>query len=79
MPVSPKEKTIAAIGEEALLEGFGLAGVSIHSCHSDQEVLQAWTALPLETAVVILTPRSAGALAPVMHMPRSPLTVVLPA
>ncbi len=78
MSENPEPKAIAAIGERALLEGFGLAGVGIRACHSDQEILRAWTELPRETAVVILTPRSARSLRPVLSDLRAPLTVVLP-
>ncbi|WP_427007703.1 V-type ATP synthase subunit F [Pseudarthrobacter sp. H2] len=72
-------ETIAAIGEEALLDGFRLAGVSVFAGSTDEEILRAWTALPKNTAIVILTPRSARALDPVLADPRSPMTVVLPA
>ncbi|XAS65572.1 V-type ATP synthase subunit F [Micrococcaceae bacterium Sec5.8] len=70
--------TIAAIGEQALLDGFRLAGVSVFAGSTDEEILHAWTALPRDTAIVILTPRSAQALEPVLADPRSPMTVVLP-
>jgi vacuolar-type H+-ATPase subunit F/Vma7 len=72
-------ETIAAIGEQALLDGFRLAGVSVFAGSTSEEILNAWTALPLNTAVVILTPRSAQALEPVLADPHSPMTVVLPA
>lgn len=72
-------ETIAAIGEQALLDGFRLAGVSVFAGSTNEEILNAWTALPLNTAVVILTPRSAQALEPVLADPHSPMTVVLPA
>ncbi|WP_168709337.1 V-type ATP synthase subunit F [Arthrobacter sp. PAMC25564] len=71
--------TIAAIGDQALLDGFRLAGVSVFPGSTDEEILRAWTALPTTTAIVILTPRSAHTLEPVMADPRSPMTVVLPA
>lgn len=71
-------ETIAAIGEQALLDGFRLAGVSVFAGSTDVEVLHAWKALPPDTAVVILTPRSAQALEQVLADPRSPMTVVLP-
>ena len=69
---------IAAIGEQALLDGFRLAGVRVFAGSTDEEILRAWAALPKSTAMVILTPRSARALGPVRADPRSPLTVVLP-
>ncbi|XTR52299.1 V-type ATP synthase subunit F [Pseudarthrobacter sp. So.54] len=70
--------TIAAIGEQALLDGFRLAGCQRLRYSTDEEILHAWTALPRDTAIVILTPRSAQALEPVLADPRSPMTVVLP-
>lgn len=71
-------ETIAAIGEQALLDGFRLAGVSVFAGSTDEEIRRAWTALPANTAIVILTPRSAHALESAMADPRSPMTVVLP-
>lgn len=70
--------TIAAIGEQALLEGFRLVGVSVSAGYTDEEILHAWTALSQDTAIVVLTPRAARALASVLADPRSPMTVVLP-
>ena len=70
--------TIAAIGEPALLDGFRLAGVVVFTGSTDEEIRRAWTALPTNTAIVILTPRSAQALEPDLADPRSPMTVVLP-
>jgi vacuolar-type H+-ATPase subunit F/Vma7 len=71
-------ETIAAIGERTLLDGYGLAGVHIFPGDTDEEILHAWTALPKDTAIVILTPRSAHALGAVLAEPGSPMTVVLP-
>jgi len=69
---------IAAIGEPALLDGFRLAGVVVFAGSTDEEIRRAWTALPKDTAIVILTPRSAHALEPDLSDPRSPMAVVLP-
>jgi len=70
--------TVAALGEQSLLEGYRLAGASIHAAETDDEVRQAWTALQGNAAVVILTPRAAGVLGAVLSDRRSPMTVVLP-
>jgi vacuolar-type H+-ATPase subunit F/Vma7 len=70
--------TVVALGEQALLEGYRLAGASVQSAETDEEVRRAWTALPPDAAVVILTPRAADALGAVLADPRSPMTVVLP-
>lgn len=71
-------ETIAAIGERALLSGFRLAGVSVFAGSTDEEIEHAWRALPQSTAIVILTPRAARTLQPVLAAPRAPMTVVLP-
>jgi vacuolar-type H+-ATPase subunit F/Vma7 len=70
--------TVVALGEQALLEGFQLAGASVYAAETDDEVRRAWTALPDDAAVVILTPRAAGALGTALTDPHSPMTVVLP-
>lgn len=70
--------TIAAIGEQTLLDGFRLAGVSVFPASTAEEIRHAWTELPGNTGIVILTPRSAQALQPLLADPRSPMTVVLP-
>jgi vacuolar-type H+-ATPase subunit F/Vma7 len=69
---------VAALGEQSLLEGFRLAGASVYAAETDDEVRRAWTALQDDVAVVILTPRAAGALGAVLADPHSPMTVVLP-
>lgn len=38
-------KTIAAIGEQPLLEGFRLAGAKLYACRGDAEILSAWKSL----------------------------------
>ncbi|HEY5247536.1 MAG TPA: hypothetical protein VIJ15_03665 [Dermatophilaceae bacterium] len=70
--------TVVALGEQALLEGFRLAGACIRAAETEDEVRRAWTALPPGTAVVILTPRAAEALGTELADAGSPLTVVLP-
>ena len=69
---------VAALGEQALLEGFRLAGACIFAAETDDDVRRAWAELPGNAAVVILTPRAAAALGAAMADSRSPLTVVLP-
>lgn len=70
--------TVAALGEQALLEGFTLAGAHLYAAETDDAVRQAWAALPDRTGVVLLTPRAAHALGAVVSAPHSPLTAVLP-
>jgi hypothetical protein len=69
---------IVALGEQALLEGFTLAGVEFHGAETDRAVCEGWAQLPENTGMVILTPRAAAALGPVISDPHSPMTVVLP-
>jgi len=70
--------TVVALGEQALVGGFRLAGAGVRAAETDEEVRRAWAALSSDTAVVILTPRAADALGAVLADPRSPMTVVLP-
>lgn len=71
-------ETVAALGEQALLEGFQLAGVVLYPAETPEEALHAWGSLPRDVAVVVLTERSAAALAAVLASYPSPMTVVLP-
>ena len=70
--------TVAALGEQALLQGFRLAGAGLFAAETDDDVRAAWAAMPGNATVVILTPRAAGALGAVLTDPQSPMTVVLP-
>jgi vacuolar-type H+-ATPase subunit F/Vma7 len=70
--------TVAALGEQALVEGFGLAGARVYAAENDDDVRRTWAALPGTTGVVVLTRRAALALGETVTDPRSPLTVVLP-
>ncbi len=70
--------TIAALGEQALLEGYRLAGARVYAAETDDEVRRAWAALPKNTGMVLLTPRAASALGAAVSNPLSPLTAVLP-
>jgi vacuolar-type H+-ATPase subunit F/Vma7 len=53
---------LAAIGERAFVEGYGLAGATVAVADDAAEVRRAWHALPPDVAVVVLTAASAGAL-----------------
>jgi vacuolar-type H+-ATPase subunit F/Vma7 len=70
--------TVAALGEQALLEGYRLAGASIYAAETDDEVRGAWAVLPDKAAVVILTAGAAAALGSALADPHCPMTVVLP-
>lgn len=70
-------QTIAAIGEQALLEGFRLAGARLYPCQDEAQTLLAWKEMPDDTAVVILTQRSARALGGLIADASSPMSVVV--
>ncbi len=69
---------IRAIGEPALLAGYGLCGVEILAARTDEETHRAWAGLPQDTAVVVLTPEAARALKRFSADEPAPMTVVLP-
>jgi vacuolar-type H+-ATPase subunit F/Vma7 len=50
--------SVAAIGEDALIRGFALAGVLVLPAAEPAEVAAAWAQLPADVDVVILTERS---------------------
>lgn len=68
---------VVALGEQALLEGFRLAGAILYAAETDDEVRSRWSALPPAVGVVILTRRAAAALGDLVNA-QSPLTAVLP-
>jgi vacuolar-type H+-ATPase subunit F/Vma7 len=66
---------IAAIGEPARLQGLALAGVTLYPAPDPESVRTAWTELPPDTAVVVLTSAAAEALPDAAG---GPLPVVMP-
>ena len=69
---------VVAIGSEAEVAGFVLAGVRVVSAATASGTRQAWDELPAEVAVVVLTPQAAADLGDARWSPRAPLSVVLP-
>lgn len=69
---------VVAIGSQADVEGFVLAGVRVVSAATAAGTRQAWDELPAEVAVVVLTPQSASDLGDARWSPGAPLSVVLP-
>jgi vacuolar-type H+-ATPase subunit F/Vma7 len=53
---------IAALGEAVKVEGFALAGALVLAAEDATDVDAAWTALPDDVAVLILTTRAADRL-----------------
>jgi len=74
--MAPATGTVAAIGEEALVGGFGLAGARVLPAGDPAAVRAAWQDLPPGVALVILTPAAAAAL--VGQDPGRRLVAVLP-
>lgn len=70
-----EQGTVAAIGEEVLVAGLGLAGVQVLPAEQPEAVRAAWRQLPDGVALVVLTPAAAAALG---ELPPDRLVVVLP-
>lgn len=70
---------VVAIGEEARIMGFALAGVLICPAADADTVRAAWRDLQPDDALVILTPAAAEALGADAIRNRPPLTAVMPA
>jgi vacuolar-type H+-ATPase subunit F/Vma7 len=69
---------IAAIGDEARLAGYALAGVQLHAAADDLSARAAWSALDDEVACVILTPAAQAAIAPLLEQRPRTLCAVVP-
>lgn len=78
-PGTVRPTAVAALGAPDALAGYELAGARLVPAQSPEEIRQAWDLLPADTAVVILTPEAAAALADRLDDPAVPLTVTLPA
>lgn len=75
---SPDAAVVAALGEPEVLAGYELAGARLHAARTPVEARLAWAHLPEDTAVVLLTPPCAAALAGLLDDPDRPLTITLP-
>lgn len=69
--------TVAVIGEDVLIQGYGLAGARVLAAEEADAVRAAWRSLTPDVGVVILTPAAASALDGEMTG-EWPLTVVMP-
>ena len=78
-PYATGTAIVTALGAPSALAGYLLAGARLIPAQGPEEVRQAWAQLPADTAVVILTPEAAAALADKLADPAVPLTVTLPA
>lgn len=68
--------SVAAIGAQPEVVGFGLVGVRVCPADTEADVRAAWQGLPEDVAVVILTEAAARALDERARSAR--LTVVIP-
>jgi vacuolar-type H+-ATPase subunit F/Vma7 len=68
---------VAALGEQASVQGYGLAGALVLVAEDAEAVRAAWAGLGEDVAVVILTQTAARALGDAVAA-TLPLTVVLP-
>lgn len=69
---------IAVIGAETAVAGYALAGALVLPAEGDDAVRDAWSGLPDDVAVVILTPTAARILGAARTAKLLPLTVVMP-
>jgi vacuolar-type H+-ATPase subunit F/Vma7 len=74
----PAPRQVVAIGSEAHVAGFALAGVRTVPAATADETRRAWEELPTGTAVVVLTAEAAAVLGDARFSAGSPLSVVLP-
>jgi vacuolar-type H+-ATPase subunit F/Vma7 len=70
--------SVLALGADAELAGFALAGVAVLPTATAEETLGAWTAMDDDVGLVILTRRAAEALRDVLDERPHTLTVVTP-
>jgi vacuolar-type H+-ATPase subunit F/Vma7 len=68
---------VVAIGEEALLDGYALAGVEVVAVRDDRAARRAWAELGEDVGLVLLTPEARGALGHLLG-DDGPIWVVLP-
>jgi vacuolar-type H+-ATPase subunit F/Vma7 len=54
--------TVAVIGEEVRVRGFGLAGAHVLPADRPEQVREAWRGLPDDVSLVILTGAAVAAL-----------------
>lgn len=69
---------VAVIGEETAIAGYALAGALVLPAEAADAVHDAWSSLPDDVQVVILTPQAAGTLGDARTAKLLPFTVVMP-
>jgi vacuolar-type H+-ATPase subunit F/Vma7 len=70
---------VPAIGARRRVTGLATAGVVVLPADDPEAVRAAWSRLPADVGLVILTPDAAAALGPGPLEAEDPLTAVMPA
>ena len=68
----------AVIGESARTAGFALAGALVFPAENADEAHAAWSSLPADVAVLVLTPHAAAWLGTAPRARRDMLLAVMP-
>lgn len=68
---------IVVIGEAAEVELYALAGAQVVVAADSESVQTAWTSLPPDTELVVLTTRAAGFVEPESGAYERPLVAVI--
>jgi vacuolar-type H+-ATPase subunit F/Vma7 len=69
---------VAAIGEEARLAGYALAGVQVHGATDPRAAREAWESLGDDVGCLILTPDALAALSPLLTERSEMIWAVVP-
>ena len=70
--------TFAVIGDGVRIAGFALGGATVIPATAPDDVRHAWATLPVDVAVVVLTPDAAAALGSAIERTDNVLSVVMP-
>ena len=68
---------VAVIGARTAVQGYGLAGALVRVAEDPDAVRQAWTTLPADVEVVILTAPARAALLGRLDAAAGPLIAVM--
>ena len=69
---------IVVVGDTTRIAGFALAGATTVAADNEDDVHAAWSGLPDDVALVVLTPEAAAVLADRLKMRPMVLTAVIP-
>jgi vacuolar-type H+-ATPase subunit F/Vma7 len=68
---------VVVIGARTAVQGYGLAGALVRVAEDADAVLRAWTNLPADVGVVVLTAAAEAALSGPLDPAADPLIVVM--